>query len=50
MTTRSEPVDEIDNVALARKSGVAVGASGPDMGAHDSEATDPMLFGLPAAQ
>jgi hypothetical protein len=41
---------DIDNVALARKSGVAVGASGPDMGAHDSEATDPMLFGLPAAQ
>jgi hypothetical protein len=40
---------DIDNVALARKSGVA-GSGNPDLGAHDSESPDPMRFGVTAGQ
>jgi hypothetical protein len=40
---------DIDNTALAAKSGVAVGGT-PDVGAHDSGLTSSMKFGLPAAQ
>jgi len=35
---------DIDNTALAAKSGVAVGGT-PDMGAHDSASTESMKFG-----
>jgi hypothetical protein len=40
---------DIDNAALAAKSGVAVGGT-PDIGAHDSASGGTMKFGLPAAQ
>jgi hypothetical protein len=40
---------DIDNMALARKSGVEVDGA-PDAGAHDSASPDAMKFGLPAAQ
>jgi len=43
---------DIDNLPFARKSGVEVGASvgNPDMGAHENGSTQPMQFGIPAAQ
>jgi hypothetical protein len=40
---------DIDNTALAEKSGVAAGGT-PDMGAHDSASGTTMKFGIPAAQ
>jgi hypothetical protein len=41
---------DIENVELARKSGVEVVGGNPDVGAHQSDSANSMVFGLKAAQ